>query len=418
MKILQQSELNDIATGCYLCKNARCKKHCPISTNIPKIIKLFQENKIALAGKILFDNNPLSIVCSNVCPHERFCLGNCIKVNKGESVKFYEIEKYISKLYIETLNIDADKTLNKKVAVVGAGPAGLTVAIILARKGYDITLYDKNSDIGGLLKFGIPQYRLDKGIIDKYRSLLQKLNIKIKYNCLVGNDVELDALLKDEYEVVFLGTGVWKPRTLNIKGENFGNVHYAINYLKEPKNYNIGNDVVVIGAGNVAIDAGRVAKENGAKNVTIVYRKDYSDMVATKIEIEEALEEGVKFEVFKAPVEITSKGVIFSDTLVFTNEDGIRSCKNIENSNKLKTCDTVIIAVGQVPLNNIVTSAENLEIERGGYLLVNENGETTKGGVFAGGDVVNGASTVVEVVSNAKLIAYNIDEYIKNSRSE
>ncbi len=414
MEILKKEELNKIADECYLCKNARCKKHCPINTSIPEVIQLYKDNKIDEAGEILFSNNPLSIVCSIVCPHEKFCEGNCIKVNKGDGVKFYEIEKYISNKYIKKINILKENNVNKKIAIIGAGPAGLTLSIMLAKKGYNITLFDKNSDIGGLLKFGIPSYRLDRNLIEIYRRILISLNIKIKYNCLVGKDVLLDDLMKDDYSAIFIGTGVWKPRKLNIKGENYGNVHYAVNYLKNPKNYNLGESVIVIGAGNVAMDAARVAKRQGAKDVTIVYRKDYTDMVATKVEIDEALEDGVKFEVFKAPIEVTDEGVIFSDTVAFTNEKGRRDCKNVAGSNKLKKSDSVIIAVGQTPLDNIVATTQNLKTEKGGYLLTKESGETTVSKVFAGGDVVTGASTVVEVVANAKKVASNIDSYIKN----
>ncbi len=413
MKTLSDEQLMNIANECYLCKNAKCKKYCPINTNIPKVIQLFKENKIDEAGEILFLNNPLSVICSIVCPHEKFCEGNCIKNNKGYGVKFYEIEKYISNLYINKIRLEKENEINKKIAIIGAGPAGLTLSLILAKKGYDITLFDKNSDIGGLLKFGIPNYRLNGEIINVYRNLLKTLNVKIKYNCLIGREIQLSDLTKDGYEAVFLGTGVWQPRKLNIKGENYGNVHYAINYLKEPKNYNLGDEVIIIGAGNVAMDSARVAKRQGAKNVTIVYRKDYSDMVATKIEIAETIEDSVKFEIFKAPVEITDDGVVFSDTIAFTDEKGFRKCENVENSNKLKKASGVIIAVGQIPLDNIVTTTPNLQTKKGGYLLTKENGETTVNGIFAGGDVVTGASTVVQVVADAKKVAENINMYLK-----
>ncbi len=416
MSILNEDMLKEIASGCYVCKNAKCKKHCPISTDIPTVIELYKNGEIEKAGEVLFNNNPLSVVCCNVCPHEDFCLGNCIKNIKGDSVKFYEIEKFISTKYIENIKLKKEKVIDKKVAVIGGGPAGIAMALILGQKGYNITIFEKNEDLGGVLKYGIPHYRLDLKIIKKYKEILKELGVKIRYNTLIGHELNIDTLVNDGYDAIYIGTGVWRARALGLKGESYGNVHYAINYLKDPSNYNLGDDIVIIGAGNVAMDAGRVAKRQGAKNVTVVYRKDYSDMVATQVEIDEAIEDGVKFEFFKAPVEIKEDGVVFSDTVAFTNEKGQRDCKNVDNSEKFKKADSVIIAVGQMPLKNIVSTTNGIETNKGGYLVVNENNETTRAGIFAGGDVVTGASTVVEVVANTKIVASNIEDFLQNNK--
>ncbi len=413
MKNLSKDELGSIANECYLCKKPKCQRYCPINTDIPKVIELYKEGKYYEAGEVLFLNNPLSLICCNVCPHENFCFGNCIKNIKGDSVKFFEIEKAMSGKYIRDLKLIKKHNIGKKVAIIGGGPGGITVAILLAQKGYEVTIFEKNNDLGGLLKFGIPSYRLNSEVLSFYKKILKDLDVKIRYNTLIGNEIKVDDLINDDYKAIFISTGVWKAKKLGISGESYGNVHYAINYLKYPENYNLGEKVIVIGAGNVAIDAGRVAKRQGATNVTIVYRKDYSDMVATKREIEEAVEEGVTFEVFKAPAEIKENGVIFKDTIVFTDENGKRQCKNINNSEKLKKSDSVIIAVGQSPLDNIVSTTNGLDTQWGGYLKVNEKNKTSIEGIFAGGDVVTGASTVVEVVANAKKVANNMIEFLE-----
>ena len=207
---------------------------------------------------------------------------------------------------------------------------------------------------------------------------------------------------------------MWNPKTLNIKGETLGHVHYAINYLKSPKSFNLGEKVVVVGAGNVAMDASRTAKKYGVKEVTVVYRKDFEDMTATKAEIAEAKEEGVKFELFKAPVKIVEEGIVFIDTEKVENEDGSKRLINIEGSEKLMEADSVIIAVSQSPKNNIVSNTKNLQTNRHGLLVIDSIGHTTKEGVFACGDVVTGAKTVVEAVAQAKYVARTMDEFCNN----
>lgn len=248
------------ANRCYICKNPRCKAHCPISTPIPEIIDLFKEGQIAKAGEMLFNNNPLSLVCSIVCPHEDQCKGNCIRGIKGEPVRFCDIERHISKYYLENVKLEKEAELDEKIAIVGGGPAGITIAFILAQKGYKITLFDSHDKIGGVLRYGIPEFRLPKSIIDHYEERLIELGVKIRPNTLIGPVLTLDKLFYDGYKAIFIGTGVWNPKTLDIKGESLGNVHYAIDYLKSPNVYNLGDKVCVIGAGDVAMDAARTAR--------------------------------------------------------------------------------------------------------------------------------------------------------------
>ena len=344
MKAIDINKLKEEANRCFLCKVPKCKKYCPIDTQIPAVIQLFKENKIDEAGEILFNNNPLSAICGVVCPHEDQCLGNCIRGIKDEPVNFYEIESFISREYLKNTKLKQENKLNERIAIIGSGPAGISLALILAKKGYKVTIFEKRSHIGGVLRYG----------------------------------------------------------------------HYAIDYLKSPNSYRLGDNVVIIGAGNVAMDAARTAKNHGASNVTVVYRKGFEDMTATKAEIKDAKEDGVNFELFKASVEIIDEGVIFIDTKKLDDER--KTMVNIEGSEKLINADSVIIAISQSPKNNIVSNTKNIDTNKYGLLVTDDEGHTTRECVFASGDVVTGAKTVVEAVANAKKVANSIEEYLKLKR--
>ena len=411
---VNEQNLKEEALRCLMCKNPRCKANCPISTPIPEVIGLFKEDKIKEAGEILFENNPLSVVCSIVCPHENQCKGNCIKGIKDTPVNFSEIEREISEEFLDNLELTQDTILEDKIAIIGGGPAGITAAFILAKKGYQVTIFDENDKIGGVLRYGIPEFRLSRDIIDKYEEALLKLNVKIRPNTLVGTVITLDMLKSDGYKAIFIATGVWNPKTLNVKGETLGNVHYAIDYLKAPKSYNLGERVVVIGAGNVAMDAARTAKRNGA-DTYVLYRKSFEDMPATKVEIEEAKEDGVKFELYKAPLEIYEDGVKYIQTERVISEDGRVSFKTLEGSEGVFKCDSIIVAISQAPRTNIVSSSRDLSTDKYGLVVTDEKGITTLNGVFASGDVVSGPKTVVEAVANSKKVAHAIDEFCKNN---
>ncbi|MDB1949622.1 NAD(P)-dependent oxidoreductase [Clostridium tertium] len=400
------------ANRCYMCKNPRCQVNCPIDTPVPEIIGLFKEGQIAKAGEILFKNNPLSLVCSIVCPHEDQCKGNCIRGIKDEPVSFCDIERHISKYYLENIRLEKENDLDERVAIVGGGPAGITIAFILAQKGYKVTIFDSHDKIGGVLRYGIPEFRLPKSIIDHYEERLIELGVKIRPNTLVGPVLTLEKLFYDGYKAIFIGTGVWNPKTLDIKGESLGNVHYAIDYLKSPNVYNLGNKVCVIGAGDVAMDAARTAKRNGANEVYILYRKGMENVPATKAELEGAISDGIKFELFKSPLELTEDGVKYIETENVVGEDGRISTVTIEGKEGLFECDSIIIAVSQSPKNNIVSNTTGLETNKWGLLLTDEVGHTTRDGVFASGDVVTGAKTVVRAASHAKIVAEEIEKYI------
>lgn len=404
------------ADRCLLCKNARCKANCPISTEIPEVIRLFKEGKLDEAGEILFENNPLSAVCAIVCPHEDQCKGNCIRGIKGEPIPFCEMEEFISLKYLKNVKLEKVGNRDERIAIIGAGPAGITLSIILARKGFKVTLFDAHEKIGGVLRYGIPEYRLHNSIIDRYEEILIELGVKIRPNTLIGPVLTLDKLFFDGYKAVFIGTGVWNPKTLNIKGESLGNVHYAIDYLKSPNVYNLGKKVAVIGAGNVAMDAARVAKRNGAEEVYILYRKGFENMPCTRAELEEAKEDDVNFELFKAPIELTEQGVKYIETKNEVSEDGKVSTITIEGTEGMFECDSVIIAVSQSPRKNIVANTTGLDTNKWGLLLTDDKGHTTRNGVFASGDVVTGANTVVHAVSYAKIVAESIEEYCNNNK--
>ena len=406
------------ADRCLLCKNARCKANCPISTEIPEVVKLFKEGNLVEAGEILFNNNPLSAACAIVCPHEDQCKGNCIRGIKSEPVSFCEIEEYVSKEYLYNIKFENIEKRNESIAVIGAGPAGITLSIILARKGFKVTLFDAHEKIGGVLRYGIPEYRLQNTMIDRYEEILLELGVRIRPNTLIGPVITLDKLFFDGYKAVFIGTGVWNPKTLDIKGESLGNVHYAIDYLKSPQVYNLGKKVAVIGAGNVAMDAARVAKRSGADEVYVLYRKGFENMPCTKVELEEAKEDGVKFELFKAPIELTEEGVKYIETKNEVTEDGRVNTVTLEGTEGMFNCDSIIIAVSQSPRKNIVANTKGIETNKWGLILTDDKGHTTREGVFASGDVVTGANTVVHAVAYAKVVAEEIEKYCETLFSE
>ena len=401
------------ADRCLLCKNARCKANCPINTEIPEVVKLFKEGKLDEAGAMLFENNPLSAVCAVVCPHEDQCTGNCIRGIKGEPVSFCEIEELISNEYLKKIKLEKTAERNERIAIIGAGPAGITLSIILAKKGFKVTLFDAHEKIGGVLRYGIPEYRLPNSVMDRYEEILLALGVKIRPNTLIGPVITLDKLFFDGYKAVFIGTGVWNPKTLDIKGESLGNVHYAIDYLKSPDVYNLGKKVAVIGAGNVAMDAARVAKRSGAEEVYILYRKGFENMPCTKVELQEAKDDDIKFELFKAPIELTEDGVKYIETKNEVKEDGKVVTVTIDGTEGMFECDSVIIAVSQSPRKNIVANTTGIETNKWGLVLTDDKGHTTREGVFASGDVVTGANTVVHAAAYAKVVAESIEEYCK-----
>lgn len=404
----------DEAKRCLQCKNPLCQTGCPVQTPINKVIGMFLEGDILSAGDLLFKNNPLSVICALVCPHDKQCEGHCILNKKSVPVEFGAIEYYISSYYLNTVKTDYQKNKEKKVAIIGSGPAGITIAIILASRGYDITLFEAHDRIGGVLHYGIPEFRLPKSILSKYKENLQAMGIKFRPNTLIGRVLTIDDLFRDGYKAVFVGTGVWKPKTLGIKGESLGHVHYGIDYLKNPSVYELGDKICIIGAGNVAMDVARTAVRNNVRNVHIMYRAGSEDIKADRHEVEYAKIDGVKLDFYRAPVEIVDEGVIYQDTLKSLNENGDKIISIAEGSPTLFKADSVIIAISQGPRDIIVSSTNGIGIDNNGLVTTNEAGMTTRQGVFASGDVVTGARTVVEAVKVSKIVADAIDEYVQS----
>ena len=398
----------DEANRCLGCKVPQCQKGCPISTPIPEVIRLLKENKLDEAGWMLFENNPLTTVCSLICNHENQCEGHCVLGRKGSPVRFSVIEQYISSTYATKMTRGPSPSNGMKVAVVGSGPAGLTIAILMARKGYQVTIFDRNEQIGGVLRYGIPEFRLPKSVLDdiQYRHLEMK-GIKIRPNTNIGSTIDMENLFRDGYKAVFVGTGVWKPNTLGIKGETFGHVHYGINYLRNPDVFRLGKTVIVIGSGNAAMDVCRTALRKGTEKVICVSRR--KKIAASHHEFSYAQLEGVDFVFNKMPVEIVDEGVILRDLI--ENEDG--SLTEVEGSDTLWTADSIMISVSQGPLNLIVSNTSGLDTTPRGLLAVDEQGRTSRPGIFASGDVVKGARTVVEAVAFSKRVAEAMDEYIQ-----
>ena len=403
----------DEANRCLQCKNPMCRTGCPINTNIPEAIRLLRENKLNEAGKMLFLNNPLTTVCSLVCNHEKQCEGHCVLNHKGSPVHFSTIENYISTTYANQMTEGPKPSNGIKVAIVGSGPAGLTIAVILARYGYQVTIFEIRDKIGGVLRYGIPEFRLPKSVLDDFemRHLLMK-GIKVRPNTTIGTSITVDDLFRDGYKAIFVGTGTWRPNTLGIKGETFGNVHFAIDYLASPDSYHLGENVIVIGVGNAAMDVARTAIRKGSRNVTCFARRD--SVSASQYEYSYAQLEGVKFEFNKSPVEILDDGVIFKDTV--TDESGKTTV--VEGSEKTYPSDSVIISVSQGAMNRIVSTTKGLDVNEKGLLIADENGHTSRPGIFTSGDVVSGAKTVVEAVAASKKTAEAMHEYLQSLPKE
>ncbi|MCL0062954.1 NAD(P)-dependent oxidoreductase [Peptococcaceae bacterium] len=408
------------AKRCLQCKKPLCKEGCPVKTPINEVINMFLNGKIREAGEKLFKNNPLSVVCSLVCPHEEQCEGHCVlnKSKKLNPIQFGLIEHYISDYYLNLFTPE-HKPIdpNKKVAIIGSGPAGITIAFILAEKGYDITIFEFYDKIGGVLRYGIPDFRLPKSILERIKDKLIEMGVKIRPNTMIDSHITIDDLFRDGYKAVFIGIGVWQPNRLKIKGESLGHVHFAINYLKNPDVYNLGKSLCVIGAGNVAMDVARTALRKGVRDVYIMYRKGPEHVSASKSEVECAKLDGVKFEFYKQPVEILDEGVKYVETKFIKDDEGNEKLVTIDGTEKIFEVDSVIIATGQGPRGSI-TSQKEIKMDKHGLVITDDCGRTTREGVFASGDIVTGAKTVVEAVRASKRVAEAIDEYVSKHYNE
>lgn len=396
------------ANRCLQCKKPLCQQGCPVHTPIPQMIALFKENRMMEAGKALFANNPMSLVCAIVCDHEAQCTGHCVLNHKGQPVHFYEIEEFVSDAYLDRMTADRKPFNGKTAAVIGSGPAGMTVAFILAWSGYGVTIFEEKDRIGGMLQYGIPDFRLPKSILDRYKQRLLDIGVRIRPHVVMGGDLMIDNLFRDGYSAVFVGTGVWRPTTLGIEGETLANVHFGISYLARPISYTIGETVAVIGMGNVAMDVARTAFRHGARRVMMFQRGNKSP--ASEHERQYAQLDGAEFFFGKSIQRITPKGPVFRNSVL--NEQG--RPVGVEGEEELVPADTVIIAINQGPKDKLVNTTHGLEATERGLLKVDENNMTTRAGVFAAGDVVHGSLTVVHAVEDAKRAAAGMMRYMEN----
>lgn len=397
----------DEAKRCLNCKKPRCQEGCPIHTPIPVMIQMLLQGEMPEAAEMVFANNPLSVICSLVCDHEKQCEGHCVKGIKGEPVHISSIENYISDTCFDRMKLEQLPKNGKRIAVVGAGPAGITIAILMACRGYKVTIFEVKEKIGGIMRYGIPEFRLPKSILDRYYVKMKELGILFRPNFALGGSTGVEDLLRDGYHAVFIGTGTWRPYQLHIPGETFGNVHYGINYLNNPDVYDLGDRVIVIGAGNAAMDVARTAIRKGSRHVTVYSITEVP--AASPKEVEYAKLDGVEFEYLQTAIEIRDEGAIICD--VEWTEDGKLVKK--EETARLVPADSIIISISQGPQDRIVNRDKELQVDDRGLLKTDANGETTMPGIFASGDVVTGAKTVVEAVKYSKMIADAMDEYVK-----
>ena len=398
------------ARRCLQCKKPMCRlKGCPVETNIPEMIRLFLAGQSEEAGKMLFDNNPLSVVCSLVCDHENQCEGNCIQGKRGAAINIPSIENYISDAYLDKVTINREPDKGQKVAIIGAGPAGITIAIKLAERGYGITIIERMDQIGGMMRYGIPAFRLPKMILDRYQVKLRQMGIHIRPNTAIGGAIHLDDLFSDGYDAVFIGTGVWRPNRTHCKGESLGNVHFAIDYLRNPEAYDLGDTVAIIGAGNSAIDVARTVVRMGTRHVTIYARRQR--IAASQRELDYAQIDGIDVQQGMAIKEFTDEGPIFIPRIFDEEGNLVR-----EEEPVLRPADSTIIAISQGPKDKIVNTTGGINTNDKGLIVVDDNGKTTYEGVFASGDVVAGSKNVVLAVKYSKLVAKAIDEYLTKKR--
>ncbi len=355
---------------------------------------------------MLFENNPMSAVCSLICNHSAQCEGHCIRGRKDSPVHFSAIESYVSGTYLDRMRLHAPEPNGKRVAVVGSGPAAITVAIRLAGAGCEVTVFERQPDVGGVLRYGIPEYRLPKTLVSKYRDRLSDLGVRVRPNTTIGESITIEDLFRDGYDAVFVGTGTWRAKTAGVPGEAGGNVLFGMDYLVSPDTCEIGARVAVIGAGNTAMDVARTALRQGATEVTLYARSKH--VSASSDEVEYALLDGAELLYGKAIESIDEHGASFR-TAIFDENDKVIG---YEDELDYVECDTVIVAVSQKPKNLLISTTEGLEGDERGLLITGEDGSTTVAGVFAAGDVVTGPKTVVHAVEAAKRASDGILAYL------
>ena len=425
------------AKRCFNCKHKPCINGCPVNVPIPEFIQAIINDDLELAYKIILKENSLPAICGRVCPQESQCEGKCIRAIKGESVGIGRLERFVADYHMEHQKPsepfvqDTDKI---KVAVIGSGPAGLSCASELAKKGYGVTIFEALHKTGGVLTYGIPEFRLPKKLVESEIESIKALGVEIKTNVLVGRSISIDELIEEGYKAVFIGSGAGLPTFMNIEGENLNGVYSAnefltrVNLMKayqtdSPTPVKVGKNTVVIGGGNVAMDAARTAKRLGSENVYIVYRRSEDELPARAEEVHHAKEEGIIFKLLNNPTKITGNdGFVSSMTctqmeLGEADASGRRRPVSKPNSDFEIPVDTVIIAIGQSPNPLIRQTTPGLDThEWGGIIVEEETMETSKDSIYAGGDAVTGAATVILAMGAGKKAAEAIDYKIQNKK--
>ncbi|MBO5984216.1 MAG: NADPH-dependent glutamate synthase [Rikenellaceae bacterium] len=423
------------ASRCLNCKNPRCVAACPVNINIPAFIQQVAEGDYAAAAGIIAEDSSLPSICGRVCPQENQCEGSCILGIKGEAVAIGKLERFVGDWALENeCKGDVNVAPNgKKVAVVGSGPSGLACASDLAKLGYEVTVFEALHKLGGVLVYGIPEFRLPKEkIVAREIDSLKKLGVKFETDVIVGRTITIDALMQDEgFEAVFIGSGAGLPRFMGIEGENLNGVVSANEFLTRANlmrayddEYDtpiyVGKRVAVVGGGNVAMDAVRTAKRLGAE-ATIIYRRSEAELPARREEVHHAKEEGIEFRMLTNPTRVIGddKGWVTGLSCVEMelgepDESGRRSPVVKPDSDFTIECDVVIMALGTSPNPLLKSTTAGLETNRRGCIVANEMGATTREGVFAGGDAVTGAATVILAMGAGRKAAKAIDEYIKS----
>jgi glutamate synthase (NADPH/NADH) small chain len=422
------------ANRCLNCRNPLCMTGCPVSVRIPEFIAKIAEGNLDEAYEILTSTNSLPAVCGRVCPQEKQCESKCVRGKKGESVAIGRLERYVADVH----NAKEDKppveippSNGHCVAIVGSGPSGLTCAGDLRKMGYDVTIFEAFHKSGGVLVYGIPQFRLPKEIVQVEIDNLTAMGVKIVNNAVIGKSETVDELFEDGYEAVYIASGAGLPQFLHIPGENLLGVYSANEILTRTnlmKAYRDDYDtplkhfhnVAVIGGGNVAMDAARVAKRLGDGHIYITYRRGMDELPARKEEVEHAVEEGIEFQLLNNPVQVIGDengrvtGIeLIRQELGEPDEKGRRSPVPVEGSNWILPCDAVIIAIGTSPNPLIRSTTSNLNTTRKGAIETDENGKTSREGIFCGGDAATGAATVILAMGAGKTGAKSIDEYIR-----
>lgn len=431
----------DEAKRCLNCKNPACRTGCPVAVRIPEFIVKVAEGEFEAAYEIITSTNSLPAVCGRVCPQEKQCESKCVRGVKGESVAIGRLERFVADWHmaeqarLEKVEVAVPASNGHRVAVVGSGPAGLTCAGDLRKMGYDVTIFEALHKSGGVLVYGIPQFRLPKEIVAKEIDNLKAMGVKIVNNAIIGKSETVDELFADGFEAVFIGSGAGLPQFLHIPGENLLGVYTANELLTRVnlmKAYRDDYDtpikhfhrVAVVGAGNVAMDAARVAKRLGAEHVYICYRRGRDELPARLEEVEHAEAEGIEFQLLNNPTRILAgedgyvTGIeLLRQELGEPDEKGRRSPVPVQGSEWVLDVDTVIIAIGTSPNPLIRNTTGGLTFTRKGGIEADEGGVTAREGVFAGGDAVTGAATVILAMGAGKAGAVSIDKYIKEKNA-